>query len=357
MSIKYNGGYIPAVGADGTTLVANSSASTGVSWAGPTFTAGKNAIINGDFGVWQRGTSFASPAAGAYNTDRFYYNYGGSGATRTISQQTFTPGTAPVTGYEGTYFWRLAQTVAGTSSTYDVLVQPIEDVRKFAAQTLTVSFYAKSDATRAITPTFVQNFGSGGSGSVTTSGTSITTTTSWVRYTQTFAIPSISGKTIGTSSHLDLQMYFPNNTVQTIDIWGVQVEAGSVATPFTTATGTLSGELAACQRYYFRTTLSAAGAAIIGFGTAQSTTVAMIGVKLPVTMRTIPSSTVESSGLWICDGASTINTSASITSGGGQAPDPNVMNIVATGTGLVQYRPYYLFAATTSAYLGITAEL
>ena len=44
MSIKYNGGYIPAVGADGTTLVANSASATGVAWAGPTFAAGKTRL-------------------------------------------------------------------------------------------------------------------------------------------------------------------------------------------------------------------------------------------------------------------------------------------------------------------------
>ena len=41
----------------------------------------------------------------------------------------------------------------------------------------------------------------------------------------------------------------PSGT-NTIDFWGVQVEAGSIATPFQTATGTIQGELAAAQRYY-----------------------------------------------------------------------------------------------------------
>jgi hypothetical protein len=48
---------VTSVGADGTTLVADSATATGLAYI-PTFFAGKNKIINGDFGVWQRGTSF-----------------------------------------------------------------------------------------------------------------------------------------------------------------------------------------------------------------------------------------------------------------------------------------------------------
>ena len=211
--------------------------------------AGKNAIINGDFGVWQRGTTF-SPSAGTktYTADRFLNGTDGA-ATVTATRQTFTPGTAPVSGYEGTYYLQAA--ITGTSGS--MMIQRIEDVRKFAGQTVTLSYWANATtSTGSFTPFAIQNFGTGGSGGVTTSATSSITigTSGWTRYQTTFNIPSISGKTIGDATN-NLEIYFYYITVATtVTIWGVQLEAGSTATQFTTATGTIQGELAACQRYY-----------------------------------------------------------------------------------------------------------
>jgi hypothetical protein len=83
----------------------------------------------------------------------------------------------------------------------------------------------------------------------------------------------------------------PANTANTLDIWGVQVEAGSVATAFQTATGTLQGELAACQRYYFRNTGGGATAYNpYANGGTISTTGAYINFPFPVQMRVAPTS-------------------------------------------------------------------
>ena len=318
--------------------------------------AGKNKIINGDFGIWQRGTSFSNPAAGAYTADRWYINYGGTGATRTISQQTFTPGTAPVAGYEASYFFRWAQTVAGSGSTYDVISQHIEDVRIFAGNTITLSFWAKSDATRTIAPSIVQNFGSGGSGSVTTSGSTVTTSTSWQRFTQTFAIPSITGKTIGTSSSLRLDIYIANNTVQTVDIWGVQLEYGSKATPFETATGTIQGELAACQRYYWRTPSTSVYSTYNAFGLFATTTAWQSIFMHPVQMRTAATSLDFSALLNAFDGVNQFALSSlAITS---NQSTPNGTYVTGTVSGATAYRPAFIINNNSaSSYVGFSAEL
>ena len=238
-----------AVGNNGETLVADSSTSTGLRYRAD-FAAGKNKIINGDFGIWQRGTTFTNPLPTAYTADRWQIEHDGTGATRTVSQQTFTPGAAPVAGYEGQYFYRYAVTAIGTGNTYQDFRYNQEDVRTLAGQTATISFWAKADASRVLNLLYRTVYGTGGSSANQFSAGSVTLTTSWVRYSITYAVPSVSGLTIGAGSYAAWIFRPIAATAQTIDIWGVQVEAGSVATAFQTSTGTIQGELAACQRYF-----------------------------------------------------------------------------------------------------------
>jgi len=276
-----------SVGANGETLVADSSAATGLRYQA-NFAAGKNKIINGDFGIWQRGTSFTTPASGSYLADRFKLFYGGAGSTRTISQQTFTPGTAPVAGYEGQFFLRYDQSVAGTGDTFNQLDQNIENVRTFAGQTVTLSFWAKAAASTTLGVVGLnQQFGTGGSTSTSTNLGTPTITTSWTRYSYTATLPSLSGKTIGTNNFLELRFLLPNDSTFTLDLWGLQVEAGSVATAFQTASGgSYQNELAMCQRYYQRITPATVGASFSGF--ASTTSQALFSVPFAQTMRTAP---------------------------------------------------------------------
>jgi hypothetical protein len=211
--------------------------------------AGKNKIINGDFGIWQRGTSF-TPTNNSYTADRFGVTFGGSG-TLSVSQQTFTPGAAPVAGYEGQFFARMSVTTVSTISALGFF-QGIEDVRTFANQTVTVSFWAKADSARTISTAFGQGFGTGGSSFISGIGsTNLSVTTSWTRVTATISIPSVSGKTIGAGSALYFYIFTGQASGLTVDIWGVQVEAGSIATPYVDAGGgSVGAELALCQRYF-----------------------------------------------------------------------------------------------------------
>ncbi len=315
--------------------------------------SGKNKIINGDFGIWQRGTSGFGFGA-AYNADRWAFYRDGSGATEAITQQTFTPGAAPVAGYEGQYFWRYAATVAGTGGAERSFYQKIEDVRTFAGQTVTVSFWAKADAARTISISLAQNFGSGGSATVTTSLTSQSVTTSWARYSASVAVPSISGKTVGTSSYLQLTLGFPINVTETIDIWGVQLEYGSKATPFETASGgSPQAELAMCQRYYWRQTAVNANERA-GYGSFYGSTGMQAQFNFPVTMRS-QTTAVEIVGVSLNDTAAVY----AVTSGSVNVNSPFQGNLnLGIASGGTQFR----YAAVTlntagSSYIGFSAEL
>lgn len=247
-----NGTYTRlAAGNNGESLYADSTTSTGLRWQGD-YSIGKNKILNGDFSIWQRGTSFSNPADSSYSADRWILVFNGSGATRSITRESFTPGSAPAAGYEGQYYLRYNQSVAGSGSGFNTIGQRIEDVRILAGQTVTLSFWAKADTNRTLPfVNVVQRMGAGGSSeNIPLSATGTNLTTSWQRFSYTFNMPALSGKTIGSGSYTLVEFYTPLNSVSTIDLWGVQLEAGSVATPFTTATGNQSLELLACQRYY-----------------------------------------------------------------------------------------------------------
>jgi hypothetical protein len=248
----------------------------------------RNAIINGGFDIWQRGTSATAVSNSYTPADRWVNTFDGSSSTTTISRQSFTPGNT-ISGYEPEYFLRYAQTSAGSGGSFRTISQRIENVRTFAGQTVTISFWAKADSSRTVDTRIRQNFGSGGSANVDTSGSSINLTTSWSRYSTTVTLPSISGKTVGTSSFLDVFLFLPLNTTQTIDIWGVQLEPGTIATPFEQRP--IGTELALCQRYYWRWVTNGNTFAYYSMCMMRSGTVFTLGTgpKHPVTMRAVPS--------------------------------------------------------------------
>jgi hypothetical protein len=354
-----------AVGANGETLVADSSTATGLRY-NANFAAGKNAIINGDFGVWQRGAGAFTGLTGTYSSDRWTFYGQGSGVSHSATRETFTPATAPVAGYEGTFFYRDVITSGADAATQMIVIQKIEDVRKFAGQTVTVSFWAKANTgTPKVGIEFYQDFGSGGSGAVSGTGQSVTISTSWARYSATFSVPSISGKTVGTGSSLFLNLWLSagsssatrSGTVGlqsgTFDIWGVQVEAGSVATAFQTATGTIQGELAACQRYYYRFT-QAEGSGLTGQGIASSTTVARCLIQHPVVMRVAPTS-MDYSTLYASDFT---NYDLTVTSATAAIQGKFTSRVdVTVASGLTQYRQTFFGPNTGGGYIGFSAEL
>ena len=316
--------------------------------------AGKNKIINGNFGVWQRGTSFSNPSTTAYNADRWLVEHDGTGATRTISQQTFTPGAAPVAGYENQYFLQYAVS-GGTSNTFQQIEQRIEDVRTFAGNPVTFSFWAKGDAARTIDILLNRNFGSGGSTADQSSiGSQLNITTSWARYSVTATLSSVTGKTIGAGSYAQWIIRFAAATAQTIQIWGVQLEYGSKATPFETASGSIQGELAMCQRYYWRAQFPSS-AASYGFGAPTTTTSTTIFIPFPGMMRGV-AGTVEYSTLAISDNSTyDLAVSNVVISQGTNSSVTLTVTHAATATA---YRPAFLKNNNNAAgYLGLSVEL
>jgi hypothetical protein len=209
----------------------------------------RNKIINGGFDVWQRGTSVALNTSGIYTADRFS-GFQSATATATVTRQS--------TGLDGfRYALRLSRD-SGSSGTGPInLYQALETANSVSLQgkSVTFSFYARKGANfSAASDLLLASVLSGTgtdegvvavwTGSATVVSENKTLTTSWQRF-------SVTG-TVGASA-TQLRVRFAFTPVGTagaadyIEITGVQLEAGSVATPFESRP--YGVELALCQRY------------------------------------------------------------------------------------------------------------
>ena len=239
----------------------------------------RNRIINGAMMIDQRnaGASQTLGVGNTYAVDRWLVGV----ATAAVTGQRV----AGIGGYQ--YAFRIT---GGASNAGVFLTQRIEsyNVSDLVSSNVTFSCVIAASAITSITwtayyPTVTDSFGT-----VTqiATGTFSGITSSAQTFTTTF--------NAGASVANGLQFTFTIGTMTsgTFTITGVQLEAGSTASPFEYRSyGT---ELALCQRYYFKTL---PGAVNIGFGIAYNinTTSAAGMISFPAAMRTSPSA-LEQSG-------------------------------------------------------------
>lgn len=314
----------------------------------------RNKIINGSFDIWQRGTSFTNPNA-IYAADRWIMSVGAATAG-TATRQAFTPGQTDVPG-NPTYFARI-QATAATGQT--LISQRVEDVTQFSGVNVTLTFWAKAATTTVIQagyPQIRQNFGSGGSAEVAYNnpGAAVTLTTSWQKITRTFTLASIAGKTIGANNNLVILPLRLDGAIVTFDIAQVQLEYGSVDTPFEQRHPGL--ELMLCQRYYYRLQPTSA-TQVLAYGHNLSTTQSVVHVNFPTTMRIAPTAFEQSgtAGDYDVQHAATSTVCSSVVTL--SIASPWGVRLAATvASGLTTGQASALRAVNTNAYLGFPAEL
>ena len=352
-----------AVGNNGETLVADSSATTGLRYTAGTVT--DNPFLNSAMQVWQRGTSIslAASAGTTFLADRWCIQTGASQATTVSRQVTGDTTNLPFIQYA----MRIQRNSGQTGTSNYGLMSPMETINTvpFAGKAVTFSFYARkganysatSDVLRGILRTGTgtdQNPYTGYTGDANSLDANFTLTTSWQRF-------SVSGTLAATVTEMTAQFnYTPTGTAGAADyydITGVQLDIGSVALPFRTNGGTFQGELAACQRYYYQWQ-AAGNYSPFGVGFTQGTTLAILYKAMPVVMRTTPTITTTgtaanyavmngNTGRIACSAVPVINQGN---------PDGLILDWAATGLtagGAIEGNANN----TTAAYVGFSAEL
>jgi hypothetical protein len=321
--------------------------------------AGKNKLINGNFDIWQRGTSFTG-VLDVYLADRWSATRSGTTINLTVTQDTSVPNT------NSKYSMKFQQVTTGASAITEYATrQAIEQTTllPILGKSCTVSFWYRSNKTGSHGIRII-SINTGGTDQATTFTVNAANTWEYktVAVTAFSAVSAANLSPTAASGYVDIGFRVGGTgagftTLAANDyfqISQVQLEYGSKATPFQTASGgSPQAELAMCQRYYWRS-----GGNIVyqryGNGSARSTNQIDVVVNFPVTMRTTPS-TLDYASIAVYDGSFVTATTAIALD---QTSPMFGALLVSVASGLTQFRPYSLLSNnTTSAYLGFSAEL
>jgi hypothetical protein len=331
-------------------------------------TNGRNRLINGDFRVAQRGTSFVAGANNddTYNLDRWYV-LSEVNDTVDITQSSVAP-----TG--GLFSIGLDVETINNKFGIAQIIETRNLVGCVGSQ-CTLSFKFRTSGS---------SIGNVKAAIIAWTGTSDTVTSDFVSTWNADGVnPTLIANAVYENTPINLN---PTNSWQTasitalidaagtnniaVFIWcddktttladflyvtDVQFEVGSVATAFERKT--FSDVLSECRRYYFRATANSTNLfSWFAFGMAgNSTTAAEFWFSLPMQLRTTPSS-IDVANLRMTDltGAYTVFTLTLST----VRTSTDFISLGATSTGLTPYRTLTLESNNTSAgYVGVSAEL
>jgi hypothetical protein len=356
--------------------------------AGPL--SNRNLVINGAMQVAQRGTS--STASGYGTVDRFRSQP--TSGTVTQSQELLTSGDPYDEGFR--YFLRTTNTTAGSD---DAAEQ--REIRQYIeAQNLASSGWNYTSSTSYCTLSFWARSSVGGTYYVlnrSIDGTSqgytfsfALTADTWTKVTH--AIPGNSNITVDNDNGIGFQVRvltdlgtnytdsghtldtwaafndssrcpdfdhdWAGTTDATFDLTGVQLEVGSVATPFEHRS--YGDELRRCQRYYHKIKGGVENDPFAnGINWDSPGTAAVFQYFFPVEMRTKPTA-LEQSGTASDYKIAYRTTAATCSSGptyGGRSTQYTTEIGASISSGMTQGDCVSLRAKTANAYLAWSAEL
>lgn len=191
----------------------------------------KNYIVNGQF-TFADNQKINSIASGdTILGPGWVFNKNNTSATDYIQFVPFGLGQNVVDGNPYQYFQYVC-TSPGVSETTKTLTQKFSGVQSFEGRTLTFQIDAVSSTLSQISVSIIQNFGSGGSSTVTTqfTGSPFTLTSSFSTINAQVEVPSTSGKVRGTAGddYVAIVIGFPINASCSIGLVNGMLMIGAI---------------------------------------------------------------------------------------------------------------------------------